>query len=133
MYHMTHILHKPTWRTVLVIALCAALFLLAPFVIYAQNMPPQNFKDIVALAIDLLEQALYILVALSMIVVLWGGVRLLLNFGDERGMQSGRQILLWGIIGLFVIFSVWGLVQIVQSAFFTGPAEEEEGTSNPMM
>lgn len=35
--------------------------------------------------------------------------------GGEENRKKGKEFALWGIIGLFVIFSVWALVQVFLS------------------
>lgn len=36
---------------------------------------------------------------------------------SPQGKQSGRTIMMWGLIVLFVMVSVWGLVKILQTTF----------------
>jgi hypothetical protein len=36
--------------------------------------------------------------------------------GDEKGRQAGKQFILYGLIGLFVLFSIWGLVNLLLSS-----------------
>jgi uncharacterized membrane protein len=39
--------------------------------------------------------------------------------GDEEKKASAKKQMIWGIIGIFVMVSVWGLVNILQSTFNT--------------
>lgn len=34
--------------------------------------------------------------------------------GEERGVTNGKNFMLWGLIALFVMFSVWGIVKFAQ-------------------
>ncbi|MGH7175515.1 MAG: Mbov_0395 family pilin-like conjugal transfer protein, partial [Minisyncoccia bacterium] len=62
-----------------------------------------------------------VLIAIAFIVFLWGIVRAyFLNGGDETARKEGHQLILWGIIGFVVIFSVWGLVNLVNSTLNLG-------------
>ncbi len=81
-------------------------------------MQPQNFKEVVNLTLALLDRALFVIIGIAFIVILWGGVQLIWSGGDERRIQSARQILLWGVVGMFVMVSVWGLVFLVKNTFF---------------
>jgi FtsH-binding integral membrane protein len=36
---------------------------------------------------------------------------------DEKKMKEGRDIIFYGVIGLFVMSSVWGLVSLARSIF----------------
>ena len=57
-----------------------------------------------------------ILVAIAVFVVVWGIFKFVLNAGDEEARKTGRSLILWGVIGIFLMLSVWGLVNIVRSS-----------------
>ena len=46
--------------------------------------------------------------------------KFILAAGSEEGRKEGRNIMIWGIIALFVIVSVWGLVQVLNNTFLGG-------------
>jgi heme/copper-type cytochrome/quinol oxidase subunit 4 len=57
-----------------------------------------------------------IIFALAFIVFLWGVVNYYFLSGDDEGKRSeGHQFILWGIIGMVVLVSVWGLVNMLLS------------------
>lgn len=56
-----------------------------------------------------------LLYAIAFIVFLIGLVRYFF-FGGDEAREKGRSLLLWGIIGFVVIFSVWGIVNFLLSA-----------------
>lgn len=45
----------------------------------------------------------------------------ILGAAEEESRTKGKQFLLWSIVGFAVIFSVWGLVNIVMSTFGLTP------------
>ncbi len=56
--------------------------------------------------------------AISFITFLWGIYRHFISQGDsEDGQKKGRQLILYGLIGLAVMVSLWGLVNVVASTF----------------
>jgi len=55
--------------------------------------------------------------ALAFMMFLWGVVQYVLNSDEEAKKAQGRQFMIWGIIALFVMFSVWGLVGILGETF----------------
>ena len=56
------------------------------------------------------------LVAIAFILFLYGVAdAYILHPGDETKLKEGHQYILWGVIGFVVIFSVWGLVNLVAS------------------
>jgi hypothetical protein len=56
--------------------------------------------------------------AVAFLVFIYGVFKyFILSGGDEEAQKSGRQLILWGLIGFFVMFSVWGLVNILINTF----------------
>lgn len=55
--------------------------------------------------------------ALATVVFIWGVVQYVINDGEEAKKEKGRQFIIWGLIGLVVMVSVWGLVSIVTRTF----------------
>ena len=58
-----------------------------------------------------------IVVALALLFFFWGLAMYIMNSGDEEKKGEGRNIMLWGIIALFVMVSVWGLVNLLANTF----------------
>ena len=58
-----------------------------------------------------------LIAALVFIVFIYGVVKyfFLNNNGDEAKLKEGRDFILWGILGLVALFSVWGIVNILLS------------------
>ena len=75
-------------------------------------LPLQKYQnDIVYLINSLLVPTL---IAIAFITFLWGIYKyFILGATSDTERQTGRQFVLWGIIGFVVIFSIWGLVAIV--------------------
>ncbi|OGJ02474.1 hypothetical protein A3I95_00620 [Candidatus Nomurabacteria bacterium RIFCSPLOWO2_02_FULL_44_12] len=56
--------------------------------------------------------------ALAVAMFIWGAVKfLIINGGEEEKRNEGKQLMLWGIIALVVMISVWGLVKVVGNTF----------------
>jgi hypothetical protein len=59
-----------------------------------------------------------VIFALAFIVFIWGVFTyFILGRGDEEKQSTGRSLMLWGLIGFFVMVSVWGLVNILLGTF----------------
>ncbi len=50
---------------------------------------------------------------LATVIFLWGVIQYITAGGEEEKIKSGRTYMLWGIIGLFVMVAVWGLVNVI--------------------
>ncbi|MES2994786.1 MAG: hypothetical protein V4681_02015 [Patescibacteria group bacterium] len=56
--------------------------------------------------------------ALAFIVFIWGVFIYFIAGGhDEEKKESGKSLMLYGLIGFFVMVSVWGLVNILTGTF----------------
>lgn len=62
---------------------------------------------------DLVQAALPIVVGIALLLFFWGLVKVIFAAGNEEAKADGKKIMLWGIIALFVMVSVWGLVRFV--------------------
>jgi len=59
---------------------------------------------------------------LAFAAFIWGVVNYFFFHGDEESKRAeGRQFILWGIIGMAVLFSVWGFVNLLLSTLGIAP------------
>lgn len=62
----------------------------------------------------------YLMFTLAVVAFFWGIVQFIWSArqgGDGKGMENGKQFMLWGLIALFVMFSVWGIITFTQGVF----------------
>ncbi len=57
----------------------------------------------------------YLIIGLSVVIFLWGVFKFIRSDGEDK--TSGKEFMFWGIVGIFVMVSVWGLVNILSYAF----------------
>jgi len=64
-----------------------------------------------------------VIFALAFLVFIYGIVKYFFinNGGDEGKIAEGRQFAMWGIIGMVVLFSVWGFVNLLLSTLGIAP------------
>lgn len=74
-----------------------------------------GLTDAIANIMDVIDAAIPLLLAVAVIIFLWGLVQFMFKIGGDEGTQRGKQIMIWGIVVLFVMVSVWGLVGLLQS------------------
>jgi len=96
--------------------LAAAFFL--PLFASAQIVGTQGVGSLATSIINLINSVLVPLVfAIAFIVFLWGVFQYFIAGGhDEEKRETGKSLMLWGIIGFFVMVSVWGLVNILKGS-----------------
>jgi hypothetical protein len=78
-----------------------------------------NFKELVQLIISYIKLLIPLIVALTLLFFMWGVFKLVAS-NSEDSRKDAIAMITYGIISLFVMVSVWGLVQILTSTFFSG-------------
>lgn len=101
--------------------LIASAIALSPMLAFAQapatapNTSLAPVRGYLSTIQDLVRIAIPLLVAVALLVFFWGLVQFILNAADEDKRKEGKQHMIWGIVGLFVMVSVWGLVGFLGS------------------
>lgn len=80
--------------------------------------------------------AVIFLVGLTLLVFMYGMMKYMFKgSGSDTARAEGRKLMLWGLIGLFVMVSVWGLVGILANTIghksTALPQFESEGVLAP--
>jgi len=58
-----------------------------------------------------------VIFALALVFFLWGLAKFILHSGEEDAKTEGKRMMLWGVIGLVVMFGIWGIVNLFLSIF----------------
>ncbi len=80
----------------------------------------RDFGGLVSRLVDMIR--FYIvpfIIALALMFFLWGVFKTVTAAGDSKKRQEGIGYITYGIIGLAVMISVWSLVAILTSTFFS--------------
>lgn len=78
---------------------------------------PRTFGELATFLIDILNSTAAMLIAAGLVIYLYGISTNLFNVGGE-GVSKMRSLIIWGIIVLFVMVSIWGILQILQNTIF---------------
>ena len=100
----------------------AVLALIAPSLAFAYTPTtlPQLGGDIINIINTVFVPLIF---AVSFITFLYGVAQAyVFSRGDPEKIKKGHQIVLWGIIGFFVMRSVGGLVNFLSGTFFFNTA-----------
>ena len=73
-----------------------------------------NFKGLVTCAIGFINNIIYLIIAAAVVYTVWGAFNMIKS---EEKREEGKSIILHGIIGIFVMVSIWGLVNILNTTF----------------
>jgi hypothetical protein len=79
---------------------------------------PGNLKDLICMAMELVNPIIALLTGIAVLYFIWNVVRFIAKASDEKSRASAKDGILYGVIGLFVLFSFWGLVELLRASVF---------------
>ncbi len=107
------------------VALCLMAAFVAPIVVSAApatntqagacgNLTNTGLKGVVGCIIEILNTVVGLLIAGGVVYTVYGAFQMVQS---EEKRDEGKQRIYHGIIGLFIMVSIWGLVNILTSTF----------------
>ena len=94
-----------------------AAVLLSPVLVWAQIT---DFKSLVNKIIDNINYLVALVIGLAAFVFIWGIFKYFVAGADEKKVEEAKNVLLFGLLGIFIMFSIWGLVNIIINTFDFG-------------
>ncbi|MBP6925799.1 MAG: hypothetical protein KBC22_01930 [Candidatus Pacebacteria bacterium] len=77
-----------------------------------------NLGDIFNYATCLLSKSVIpLLITVALVAFMYGVIEYLINAEDENKRKEGRKFMLWGIISLFVMLGIFGILQVLGNTF----------------
>lgn len=109
---------KQLKNKLVVLATSGVGFLLVPLFAFAAtcNTTVTGLKDILCRVSELLNLIIPVILVLGVVYFVYGVVQYVMA-DDEEAKTKGRDRMIYGIIGLVVIVSMWGLVGILVNTF----------------
>lgn len=98
------------------ISLLGVTFMLPAFA-FAQTI--DSVQSLAAFVVNFINNiAVPLVFALAFIVFIWGVFQtFIMGATNDDAKKKGRQLMLWGLVGFFLMVSVWGLVRILTGTF----------------
>ncbi|MFA5132068.1 MAG: hypothetical protein WC444_01930 [Candidatus Paceibacterota bacterium] len=72
------------------------------------------FRNIV---IGFVQPLYQIVIVCAFIYFLYGAAKFIYDMNDPTKKNDGKSHLFWGLIGLFIVFSVGGIIPLINSIF----------------
>lgn len=97
----------------------------------AEGMPAELIGDS-GIFTRITSIALYVIGAISVIMLIWGGLRYILSGGDSKKITDAKNTVLYAIIGLIIAFLAYAIIRFVLNsigAVTTLPADDPAETS----
>ncbi|MEK7175867.1 MAG: hypothetical protein AAB695_00640 [Patescibacteria group bacterium] len=81
---------------------------------------PQNFSELIGIFVDLIKLAIPVVAGLALLVFFKGLAAFIAKSGDEKSHAEGKNLMIWGLIALFVMVSIWGIISVLSGEFGFG-------------
>jgi hypothetical protein len=94
--------------------------------------PNQGIGGLFTFVGGILNRVVPLLIALAVVYFIWQVFAYTIA-GDEEKKKEAKTHIIWGIVGIFIMVSVWGLVAILQSTFGTSGVQENIGSQIPQI
>lgn len=88
----------------------ATLLFVVPSFSFAQSNDIGSFQVLLYDIIVALG-GMFFVIAIAFFV--WGGVRFIANANDPTEREKGKKFLVWAIISMLILSSIWGIVRII--------------------
>lgn len=98
---------------------------LAPVLAFAPGVASaaaNTFQELALDVVQILDVATFTLIVFGLVAYFWGMVTSIPHFGDEKGAERVKSLFFWGLVVLFVMVSIWGIVRLLQNTLFGNSA-----------
>ncbi|KKU84939.1 MAG: hypothetical protein UY14_C0039G0004 [Parcubacteria group bacterium GW2011_GWA1_47_9] len=94
-----------------------SLALIFSLVLAQGNLPELNKR-----LLEFVNGAIKVLVALTVLVFIFGVIRYIAAGGDPEATKKARGFILWSVIGFALILGIWGVARFFLVGIFGGDA-----------
>ena len=81
-----------------------------------QNVVPATITTFLGGIKGVVNLLIPILIAIAIIYFFWGLITFIRAAGDEKGREAGKSQMLWGIVAIAVMVTLFGLITWLQGA-----------------
>lgn len=74
-----------------------------------------GIKGLILAAGRVISYAITLAIGIALLVFFWGLVKYIFKADSPQSKDEGKNIMIWGVVTLFIMVSVWGVIKAVQS------------------
>ena len=89
-----------------------------PIFVYAQG---QEYTNFIGIFQNLVSQLVPIIIAVGVITFFYGLVKFIRAGDQPEQREEGKKVIVYGIISITVMVSMWGIVNVVVGTIFDDP------------
>jgi len=109
-----------------------SIFLIALFLPSLVFAAPRTFEQLAGIFVQILNGGIGVALVLG-IVIYFLGIATSLGKLNAGNTEKIRTHLLWGLIALFVMISVWGILALLRNTLFGGGAPDFSGSGTVVL
>jgi len=64
----------------------------------------------------IINPLIILLFALALLYFLYGTFQFLVNANDAEARETGKNHILWGLVGMFLMFAVFAILKLIQNS-----------------
>lgn len=69
----------------------------------------------------ILNPLIVLMFGIAMLVFFWGLVEFIAKAGTDEGRETGKRNMVWGIVGMFIMVAVYGIISLVLNTIGVSP------------
>lgn len=81
------------------------------------NTSSDNLVDLLNQINAVINAIIPFLVGIAVLVIIWGVFQYISGAGDEEKRGEARKFIMYGVIGVFLMLSIWGFVNVLANSF----------------
>lgn len=92
----------------------------SPFLALSHGQTTDDIIDIHSFfdaLVTIINYTIPLLISFAAIFFIVGIIKFMGSADDEKKHEEGRKMMIWGIVGIFVIVAVWGFTSILVNTF----------------
>lgn len=67
--------------------------------------------------VEIVNPLILLLSAVAFVAFLWGVFQFIAHAGDETKRSEGKSAILWGLVGLVIMFGAYGIINLALDTF----------------
>jgi heme/copper-type cytochrome/quinol oxidase subunit 2 len=75
---------------------------------------PKTISELITMFIGIVSALIPFMGALAFLVFMLAIVKFIRSAGNEKEIKESKNLLIWGVIGLFILVSIWGIISFMK-------------------
>jgi succinate dehydrogenase hydrophobic anchor subunit len=90
---------------------------------------PENLVGVDGVFTRITNTVLYVVGAISVLMLIWGGLRYIISGGDSKKITDAKNTILYALLGLIIAFFAYAIVNFVLNAISPTPEQNAENAA----